>query len=123
MGRANSYSGGSKLKLTLRDMLRQAPVDDETLTGQIIAPKGRYSRDNALPADVLKRARCAGLRAVEPTTARKQSPQQSGRPKATYGRLTVCAVSFLGCGAVLFGLAVVGTCSIQPIFREERRLV
>ena len=44
----------NELKLTIRDMLRQAPADDETLAAQIIEAKG-WGADTQ--ADVLKRVR------------------------------------------------------------------
>lgn len=52
--------GRNELKLTIRDMLRQAPADDETLAAQIIEAKGW---DAETHADVLKRVRHALQRA------------------------------------------------------------
>ena len=46
--------GRNELKLTIRETLRQAPADDETIAAQIIAKKGW---DEDCYADVLKRVR------------------------------------------------------------------
>lgn len=61
-GKYKQLFGRNELKLTIRDMLRQAPADDETLAAQIIEAKG-WDADEALRADVLKRARHALQRA------------------------------------------------------------
>ncbi len=55
-GKYKQLFGRNELKLTVRDMLRVAPADDETLTLQIIAKKGW---DSSFHADVLKRVRDA----------------------------------------------------------------
>jgi hypothetical protein len=47
------------LKLTIINMLREAPADDETITSRIMDAKGWDSSDNALSKDVLKRVRHA----------------------------------------------------------------
>lgn len=57
-GKYKQLFGRNELKLTIRDMLRYAPSDDETLAAQIIAAKG-WDVDDALRADVLKRVRDA----------------------------------------------------------------
>lgn len=59
-GKYKQLFGRNELKLTIRDMLREAPADGETLTAQIIAKKGW--RDDT-HADVLKRVRHALQRA------------------------------------------------------------
>ncbi|MEP4194016.1 MAG: hypothetical protein ABJL99_00060 [Aliishimia sp.] len=53
-GKYKQLFGRNELKLTVRDMLRVAPADDETLTAQIIAAKGW---DDDCHADVRKRVR------------------------------------------------------------------
>jgi len=59
-GKYKQLFGRNELKLTIRDMLRQAPADDETLAAQIIEAKGW---DADTHADVLKRVRHALQRA------------------------------------------------------------
>lgn len=59
-GKYKQLFGRNELKLTIRDMLRQAPSDDETLAAQIIGAKGW---DAGTHADVLKRVRHALQRA------------------------------------------------------------
>jgi len=59
-GKYKQLFGRNELKLTVRDMLRQAPADDETLAAQIIEAKGW---DADTHADVLKRVRHALQRA------------------------------------------------------------
>lgn len=46
------------MKLITRDRLREGPADDETIAAWIIERKG-WDADDALRADVLKRARDA----------------------------------------------------------------
>lgn len=53
-GKYKQLFGRNELKLTVRDMLRQAPADDETLAAHIIEAKG-WGAD--VHADVLKRVR------------------------------------------------------------------
>lgn len=48
--------GRNELKLTVRDILREAPADEEAITARIIERKG-WDHDDALHADVLKRVR------------------------------------------------------------------
>ncbi|WP_299691920.1 hypothetical protein [uncultured Tateyamaria sp.] len=57
-GKYRQLFGRNELKLTIINMLREAPADDETITAQIIAAKGWHA-DDALRADVLKRVRHA----------------------------------------------------------------
>ena len=59
-GKYKQLFGRNELKLTIRDMLRDKPADDETLAAQIIASKGW---DSSMHADVLKRVRHALQRA------------------------------------------------------------
>lgn len=50
--------GRNELKLLTRERLREGPTDDETIAAWIIERKG-WDADDALRADVLKRARDA----------------------------------------------------------------
>ena len=50
--------GRSELKLLTRERLREGPADDETIAAWVIERK-RWDADDALRADVLKRARYA----------------------------------------------------------------
>ena len=59
-GKYKQLFGRNELKLTVRDMLSQAPADDETIAAQIIEAKGW---DADMQADVLKRVRHAIQRA------------------------------------------------------------
>ena len=59
-GKYKQLFGRNELKLTIRDMLRDKPADDEALAAQIIASKGW---DDDMHADVLKRVRHALQRA------------------------------------------------------------
>lgn len=59
-GKYKQLFGRNELKLTIRDVLRQAPAEDETLAAQIIEAKGW---DADVHADVLKRVRHALQRA------------------------------------------------------------
>ncbi len=61
-GKYKQLFGRNELKLTIRDMLRQAPADDDTLAAQIIEAKG-WDADDELRSDVLKRVRHALQRA------------------------------------------------------------
>lgn len=55
-GKYKQLFGRSELKLTIIDMLRQAPADDETIAAQIMDAKGW---DEDMYPDVLKRVRDA----------------------------------------------------------------
>lgn len=55
-GKYKQMFGRNELKLTIINMLREAPADDETIAAQIIASKGW---DDDVHADVLKRVRHA----------------------------------------------------------------
>ena len=55
-GKYKQMFGRNELKLTIINMLREAPADDETIAAQIIASKG-WGDD--VHADVLKRVRHA----------------------------------------------------------------
>lgn len=57
-GKYKQLFGRNELKLTVREVLREAPADDETITNRIIERKG-WDHDDALHADVLKRVRHA----------------------------------------------------------------
>ena len=57
-GKYKQLFGRNELKLLTRERLRQGPVDDETIAAWIIERKG-WGADDALRADVLKRARDA----------------------------------------------------------------
>jgi hypothetical protein len=59
-GKYMQLFGRNELKLTVRNMLQQAPADDEPLIEQIIAAKGW---DDNVRTDVLKRVRRALQRA------------------------------------------------------------
>ncbi|WP_299968424.1 hypothetical protein [uncultured Roseobacter sp.] len=55
-GKYKQLFGRNELKLTIINMLREAPADHEKIAGQIIASKGR---GDDVHADVLKRVRHA----------------------------------------------------------------
>ena len=57
-GKYNQLFGRNELKLLTRERLREGPADDETIAAWIIERKG-WDADDALRADVLKRARDA----------------------------------------------------------------
>ena len=57
-GKYKQLFGRNELKLITRDRLREGPADDETIAAWIIERKG-WDADDALRADVLKRARDA----------------------------------------------------------------
>lgn len=57
-GKYKQLFGRNELKLITRDRLREGPADDETIAVWIIERKG-WDADDALRADVLKRARDA----------------------------------------------------------------
>jgi hypothetical protein len=57
-GKYKQLFGRNELKLTIINMLREAPADDETIAARIIEAKG-WDADDALRADVLKRVRHA----------------------------------------------------------------
>ncbi len=59
-GKYKQLFGRNELKLTIINMLREAPADDETIAGRIIEAKG-WGDD--MHADVLKRVRDALQRA------------------------------------------------------------
>ncbi len=61
-GKYKQLFGRNELKLTIIQMLRDAPADDEAITAQIIDAKG-WDADDELRADVLKRVRDAIQRA------------------------------------------------------------
>jgi|GEM_PF-1454128 len=61
-GKYKQLFGRNELKLTIRDMLRDAPADDKAIAARIIEAKG-WDADDALRADVLKRVRHAIQRA------------------------------------------------------------
>ncbi|MFK8036198.1 MAG: hypothetical protein AB8B94_18850 [Hyphomicrobiales bacterium] len=61
-GKYKQLFGRSELKLTIINMLRQAPADDETITCQIIKAKG-WRKNSDLTSEVLKRVRHALQRA------------------------------------------------------------
>jgi hypothetical protein len=55
-GKYKQLFGRNELKLMTRERLREGPADDETIAAWIIERKG-WDDDDALRADVLKRAR------------------------------------------------------------------
>lgn len=57
-GKYKLLFGRNELKLLTRERLRDGPADDETIAAWIIERKG-WDADDALRADVLKRARDA----------------------------------------------------------------
>lgn len=57
-GKYKQLFGRNELKLMTRERLRDGPADDETIAAWIIERKG-WDADDALRADVLKRARDA----------------------------------------------------------------
>jgi hypothetical protein len=57
-GKYKQLFGRNELKLLTRERLREGPADDETIAAWIIERKG-WDADDALRADVLKRARDA----------------------------------------------------------------
>ena len=57
-GKYKQLFGRNELKLMTRERLRDGPADDETIAAYIIERKG-WDADDALRADVLKRARDA----------------------------------------------------------------
>jgi hypothetical protein len=57
-GKYKQLFGRNELKLITRERLREGPADDETIAAYIIERKG-WDADDALRADVLKRARDA----------------------------------------------------------------
>ncbi|MBB05873.1 MAG: hypothetical protein CML03_10195 [Pseudooceanicola sp.] len=57
-GKYKQLFGRNELKLTIINMLREAPADDEAIAARIIDAKG-WDADDALRADVLKRVRHA----------------------------------------------------------------
>ena len=57
-GKYKQLFGRNELKLLTRERLREGPADDETIATWIIERKG-WDADDALRADVLKRARDA----------------------------------------------------------------
>ena len=57
-GKYKQLFGRNELKLLTRERLRDGPADDETIAAYIIERKG-WDADDALRADVLKRARDA----------------------------------------------------------------
>jgi hypothetical protein len=61
-GKYKQLFGRNELKLTIINMLRKAPADDEMIAAHIIEAKG-WGDDNALSKDVLKRVRDALQRA------------------------------------------------------------
>jgi len=61
-GKYKQLFGRNELKLLTRERLREGPADDETIAAYIIERKG-WDADDALRADVLKRARDAIQRA------------------------------------------------------------
>lgn len=61
-GKYKQLFGRNELKLTIMQMLRETPADDEAIAAQIIDAKG-WDTDKALRADVLKRVRHAIQRA------------------------------------------------------------